>query len=114
MATMEHITLKGKNGNQYVFSVHSIDYECREEGGIYIYTKRTPMLGLGGNHVLIYIGRTDSFVRRNYEHDNHPCITSHEPNRICLMREGNEQKRIAIEKDILLANNTSCNIQHNS
>lgn len=114
MTGKEFITLTGKSGTLYRFNAYPVNYECPQEGGIYVYTKRTPQIGLAGSHVLVYIGITNSFNRRNYEHDNHDCITKENPNCICLMQEDNEQKRIAIEKDILLVNNTHCNIHHNS
>jgi len=114
MATAEIIILKGKSGIQYTFNVYPANYECPQEGGIYVYTKRTQHLSVAGNHSLIYIGITDSFNRRNYEHDGHECINKANPNCICLKREDDEVSRVYIEKDILLANNTHCNIQHNS
>lgn len=109
-ALIETITAQAKSGKKYEFSVYPIDYECPDEKGVYMFTRREPNPVL---HHIIYIGIASSFQKRFYTHHKDSCIDKNKANCICLLNVPNEQERKNIEKDLLAAYNTPCNEVNN-
>ncbi len=106
------LPLTGKSGKQYSFHVHPIGTECKDESGIYVFTKRT-LTGTNGTHIPIYIGMADSFVKRFYAHHKEDAIIKAGANCICLMQVPNTNDRTVIEKDLLANYNCCCNQVNN-
>jgi hypothetical protein len=114
MAIMEYLTIKGASAALYRFDVYPINVECPGVGGVYDYTKRSPAESPGGgaSHSLIYIGKTNSFRRRDKAQEDNECINKADPNCICLYPEGNDERRLTVEKDIISAHKPQCNAHH--
>lgn len=111
MAKLAEVVFQGKSGQKYSFNVYPITEECPAEAGIYIFSKAVPNKDNPAlnSHTIIYIGMAKSFESRFYNHHKDDCIDKNGANRICLMQVKDENKRAAIEKDLLGHYNTKCN-----
>jgi excinuclease UvrABC nuclease subunit len=111
--TESKFALQGKSGTVYRFSIYPIDEECKDESGIYVFTRRHKHTDGAFTHDVIYIGKAKSFEKRFYDHHKGDCIDKNKANCLRLMEVSNETERIKIEKDLLAAHNTSCNEVNN-
>lgn len=93
----------------YNFSVYPWDTEFTALGAVYVITRRTADIYGGGSHSFIYIGQTGDLSERFDNHHKADCFRKNGANCICIHEEGNEQKRLAIESDLLDVNDTACN-----
>ncbi|WP_236494721.1 hypothetical protein, partial [Staphylococcus aureus] len=60
------LVLVGKSKKQYTFNVYPIGEECKDESGIYVFSKQVPTPPAGFTHTLIHIGMAESFQKRFY------------------------------------------------
>lgn len=104
-----HLILNGKSGTQYRFELYSLNTDFKNEGGIYIFAKKTSNLKLR----LIYCGKTENFTNRFKNHHKEKAIQKLGANILCVLFECDEHKRDEIEIDILENHNFPCNDQHN-
>lgn len=110
----ETVTFHGKSGTKYSFTAYTIDEDCADEAGIYIFAERTaPLGGTVGFYKTHYIGRAQSFQQRFYDHHKIECAKKHGANCILLMQVPDEKQREKIEADLLANYNTSCNEVNN-
>lgn len=112
LLTNNKLELAGKSGKKYSFSVYPIGEECKDESGIYAFTKRTKKDDGSFNHDVIYIGMAKSFETRFYTHHKDDCIDKKGGNCLCLMKVSAESDRIEYEKDLIQGQNPSCNEVH--
>src|SRR6266480_4059466 len=102
MSKIEDLTLTGKSGTKYTFQMYPLGTEFKAVGGVYIITKRTAST-TGGSHSLIYIGQTGDLSERFDDHHKADCFKRHGANCIGVLLEESEEKRVAIEADLLAA-----------
>jgi hypothetical protein len=105
---IEDLVLTGKSGTKYTFEMYPLDTSFRVVGGVYIITKRT-VVSAGGSHSLIYVGHTGNLSERFDDHHKADCFKRHGANCIGVLLEENEQRRLAIEADLLKAYDWPCN-----
>ncbi len=110
MAPIGTMTIKGKSGTSYVFNVYNIPVTFTANGGVYFYTKVIPN---DTSHYYVYIGITENLNTRFNKHHKEDDIKKAGATHLSILWEENEEKRIAIEKDILGNVNTICNDQLN-
>jgi predicted GIY-YIG superfamily endonuclease len=63
----------------------------------------------GGNFTLLYIGQTGDLSTRFDNHHKQWCFDRNGKTHIGVLPEPNEQRRLAIEADLLKAHRTPCN-----
>jgi len=98
----------GKVGS-YNFVVYPWGTDFKAVRAVYVITKRTADIYSRGTHSFIYIGQTGDLSERFDNHDKADCFTKRGANCICIHEESDEQKRLAIESDLLDGNDTACN-----
>lgn len=109
MAKISTIIYKGKSGKSYEFNVYPITEECKDESGVYVFSKRLKNDKGIFEHTVIYVGKAKSFESRFYNHHKDDCIDKNGANCICLINIKNEKDRDAAELDLLAKYNTPCN-----
>ena len=107
-AKKANYTVSGKSGTKYTFGVYDSPGEWREVAGVYLITKRTVTDGTG-SHSHIYVGETDNLKERHASHHKEDCFQQHDANCLCFLAESSEQKRRAIEADVLAGGRWPCN-----
>jgi hypothetical protein len=110
--TTAKLELAGKSGKKYSFSIYPIDEECKDESGIYAFTKRMKENDGSFTHYVIYIGKAKSFETRFYDHHKDDCIDKKGANCLCLMKVSAESDREEYEKDLIRGQNPPCNEVH--
>ena len=107
--TESQLVLKDKSGNGYTFSIYPFGEECKDESGIYAFSKRTKNDAGNFDHTVLYIGMAKSFEKRLYDHHKEECATKKGANCLCLMQVKNQQNRETIEKALIEFNKPACN-----
>lgn len=64
-----------------------------------------------GNYSILYIGQTGDLSERFDNHHQAACFTRNGKTHIAIRAESSEQKRLAIETDLIRNYQTSCNKQ---
>ncbi len=105
-ATLE---LSGASGKKYTFTVYAWGTEFKSLGGVYAVSRAESNQRGGQTHNVIYVGQTGDLSERFDDHHKAACFQKHSANRICVMVEGNEQTRLAIERDLIANYNPPCN-----
>jgi hypothetical protein len=110
MAQLDNtIILVGKSGNKYDFTIYSLNTSFNDVGAVYVFTHAAPKPTGGHSHSLIYVGQTGTLRTRLSNHHQRYCIDRYSANRICVMAETNEARRLAIEKDLIDNYHPPCN-----
>lgn len=104
-STAVTITLQGKSGNSYEFTVHSWGTEFKPIGGVYSVLKRRT----DGRYDVIYIGQTGNLAERFDDHHKTWCFTNHAKSHIGVQVEPSEKRRLAIEQDLIANYRPPCN-----
>lgn len=109
MARVSTVTFHGKSGAEYLFEVWHLDQTFNEVGAVYAVTRR--YLNAEGNYsyYIIYVGETGDLSTRFENHHKADCFTEHKANCICTHRENDEDKRLAVEDDLIRHPNPPCN-----
>jgi len=104
MATtsITHITLRGKSGASYDFDVYPWGQEFRPVGGVYVVLK-------SASDGIIYIGQTADLSERFDAHHKAACFTRYGKTHIGVHPDESEQRRLAIESDLIAYYNPPCN-----
>ena len=105
---MATLTIKGKSGTEYTFSVHKLPVNFKKEGGVYLYTK---LLEDNKTHRYIYLGITKDLSDRFDHHHKAECIKKEGATHLCAFTESNNTRRESIEEDLLVSISTKCNEQ---
>lgn len=103
------LELTGASGKKYTFYVYPYGQTFKAMGGVYAITRATPNSTGGNDHKIIYIGQTGDLSERFDDHHKESCFTRNQANRHCVLVEGNEKTRLAIEADLIAAYNPPCN-----
>lgn len=109
MPKLGDLTLKGMSGAAYVFEVYPFDTDFRTVPAVYAVTRRSPKLGGGFEHDIIYIGQTGNLPERFEGHHNAACFRKHQANCICVHQDSIEIRRLAKERDLLQTYSPPCN-----
>ena len=107
MAAEDKVTVNGQSGAQYDFEVYPWGTSFNQVGGLYLVLKKQPV----GNYGILYIGQTRNLSDRFDSHHQAQCFNSNGKTHIAVCGEGSEQKRLAIETDLIRKYQTSCNLQ---
>jgi hypothetical protein len=98
------ITLTGASRANYEFTLYPWPTSFRAVCAVYaIFAKR-----VDGHHVL-YIGQTGNCAERFEDHHKAWCFRSNGVTHIGLLIENSEQRRLAIEADLIASYNPPCN-----
>lgn len=108
ISTDSTLNVTGKSGTVYSFYLHPIGTSYKKIGGVYFFVKKT-----ADSYTPIYVGITNDLSERFDDHHKMSCIKKNGATHLLTRAEEDEKKRQTIEKDILLAINTSCNEVHN-
>jgi hypothetical protein len=103
------VTFSGKSGTNYEFVAYPLKTEFNAVSGVYFITKRTSNKSGDISHAGIYIGQTNDLSIRFDKHHKADCFTEHNANCICIHREADEEKRLAIEQDLIDKYSLPCN-----
>ena len=109
MAKVGELTLIGKSGSSYEFSVYAIDTNFRAVGAVYYISKRTSKPEGGGSHTALYVGQTEDLSERFNNHHKMDCCKKKGANCISVHLDGNEKSRLKKESDLVDAINPPCN-----
>lgn len=107
MSKLADIQIAGKSGTKYKFGVYPYDTEWKEIGAVYVVSTRKS----AGNHTFIYVGQTDNLKERHGNHHKADCFTRHNRNALCVLVDNSQQRRVAIEADLLASRTWPCNKQ---
>lgn len=106
-----HIIFRGKSGQTYRFEAWSLETKFKPLAGVYFVTRR-------GNedsnynrasHEHIYIGHAASLAEPMGNQAQLASFKKHGANCVCVYAAESEERRIAIEQDLLQAYPTACN-----
>lgn len=100
----ESITLKGRSGAMYQFSLYPWGTPFTTVGGVYAVLRRDP-----DGYAVIYVGQTGNLSERFDAHHRAACFDRHRKSHIAVLAEGSEQRRLTIEKDLINGYNPPCN-----
>lgn len=110
MAKHGTITFTGASGKKYEFTAYAWDTQFKKGfGAVYFITKRRQNTDGGYSHMRIYVGQTDDLSTRFDNHHKENCFRRNNANCKCIFGEQNEDKRLAIENDLLRNYNPTCN-----
>jgi len=98
---------KGRSGQNYIYTVYSMNTSWNDVSGNYIFARRQ-----GNYWVAVYIGQTSSFQNRLPNHNELNCAKQHGATHIhAHVNSNGEQARKAEETDLVLQNQPPCNDQ---
>jgi len=106
MAAEDRVTVAGQSGATYDFEVYPWGTSFSQVGGLYLVLKKQT-----GNYSILYIGQTGDLSERFDNHHQAPCFNRNGKTHIAVRGEGSEQKRLAIETDLIRNYKTICNLQ---
>ena len=111
MATYGGITFTGKSGEKYYFHAWPLETKFKSVAAVYFVTKRTfnnKTYRIAG-HESIYIGQTGNLTDPFATHAQLGCFRKHGANCVCVHVVADEERRIAVEQDLIAGHTTSCN-----
>jgi hypothetical protein len=103
------IELAGASGRKYTLHIFGGDVQFKPGGGVYVITRAAPGQNGGLTHQILYVGQTGDLSERFDQHHKAESCRRHGANRICAMLAGDEQTRLAIERDLVAQYNPPCN-----
>lgn len=103
----EKVYLNGQSGNRHEFEVFQWGTNFNPVGGIYSVLKILP----NGRYQILYIGQTGDLSERFENHHRANCFSKNGKTHIAVRAEGSEQRRLAIETDLIRNYQTCCNQQ---
>jgi len=106
MAAEDRVTVAGQSGTKYDFEVYPWGTSFSPVGGLYLVLKKQI-----ANYNILYIGQTGDLSERFDYHHQAPCFNRNGKTHIAVRGEGTEQRRLAIETDLIRNYKTSCNLQ---
>ena len=110
MGKLGDMTWTGKSGKKYAFGVFTWGTAFKEDyAAVYLVTRRYKKADGKYNHDSIYVGETDDLSSRFDDHHKQRCFDEHKKNCVCAHGESDEEKRLAIERDLLGNYNWPCN-----
>lgn len=113
MASIGTLVLKGKSGTDYSFNLYDYGTSFSSGSGLYVFTNRHKDSSNQFVHTLIYLGKTSDLSERFNDHHKKSCIERNKANCIGVHSLSKESDRDAAEKDLLAADNYTCNEVNN-
>jgi hypothetical protein len=104
MTNMTNVTAKGASGTTYSLSIHPLGTAFKALGGIYIVIAETV-----GELSALYVGQTGNLSERFDNHHKARSWQQRSANRIAILLESAESKRLGIESDLIAGLNPPCN-----
>jgi len=104
MVRVDTVTSVGASGNRYSFDVYFWGQPFRPLGGVYVVLRRQ----MNGGYDVLYIGQTGDLSERFDQHHKQQCFDRNQRTHIGVLLEYNEQRRLAIERDLLGAYRPTC------
>ena len=101
----ESITMEGRSGAKYDFQIYQWGTAFKPLGAVYAVLKRRA----DGRYDVIYVGQTGDLSERFDNHHRAACFTLNGKTHIGVHLESSEQRRLAIEKDLIAYYGPSCN-----
>jgi hypothetical protein len=107
------ITFAGKSGERYRFDAWSTDTRFKALAAVYFVTRRTRENTTynRASHDNIYIGQTANLADPFDTHSRFSCFTKYGANCVCIHLLEDEERRNAVENDLLGVHSTHCNQQ---
>jgi len=111
MAKWGHIVLNGKSGEKYRFQIWPLETKFKPIGAVFFLTERTIKNKNydRASHSGVYIGQTENLSDPFSTHPQLDCFKKHRANCICIFPVADEEKRVAVEQDLISEYRTSCN-----
>lgn len=111
MAKYGNITFSGKSGEKYCFQAWSLETRFKALPGVFFVTKR---MFKNKNydracHEAVYIGQTGNLADPFGTQSQLDCFVKHGANCVCVFATDTEERRLAVEQDLLAVHSTSCN-----
>jgi hypothetical protein len=105
------ITFTGKSGEKYRFDAWTLETRFKALGAVYFVTKRVleNTTYNRASHDNIYIGQTATLADPFDTHSRFACFTKYGANCVCVHLLESEDRRIAVENDLLESHSTHCN-----
>lgn len=104
-AASSTVTLTGASGTNYQFTLYPWGTVFKPVCAVYAMLK----LATDGTYYVQYVGQTGDCSERFDFHHKESCFRSHGVTHIGLLIENSEQRRFAIETDLVRAYNPPCN-----
>ena len=111
MATYGGITFAGKSGEKYYFHAWPLETRFKSVGAVYFVTKRSfnnKTYRIAG-HEGIYIGQTENLSDPVATPLRTERFMKHGANCVCVHLVADEERRLAVVRDLLAGHSTSCN-----
>ena len=107
------VTFSGKSGEKYRFQVWSLETRFKPLAAVYFVTKRSQDSSTykRASHDSIFIGQTANLADPFGTQGQLDCFKKHGANCVCIYVHENEERRIAIEEDLIALHSTHCNQQ---
>jgi len=111
MAKYGGITFSGNSGEKYYFQVWPLETRFKSVGAVFFVTKREYTGGTFRrmSHERIYIGQTENLADPLATQSQFTCFNKHGANCVCVHLDANQERRLAIERDLAANHSTSCN-----
>jgi hypothetical protein len=105
------VTFTGKSGEKYPFQAWSLETRFKPLAAVYFVTKRAQdnTTYRRASHDGIYIGQTASLADPFGTEAQFECFRKHGANCICIHLLESEERRIAVEQDLIALHRTYCN-----
>lgn len=100
MSNIGNVNAQGRSGNRYSFQVFTLDTSFKSLPGVYLF--------LRGNSP-VYVGETGDLSCRFDGHHKAPEIQRCGADRIAVMVESSDERRLSIERDLLGNYKWPCN-----
>ena len=109
MSIIEFVDFKGASGRPYNFKAYELHTRFKALGAVYIFANRMARTYGVTNYEVIYIRETGNISERFDSHHKADCINQKKADCICIYLEGDSDKRLAIEGDLIDNYNPPCN-----
>lgn len=111
MAKVGSVTFTGRSGEQYRFDVWPVETRFKALAGVFFVTKRAYENSTYRRacHESIFIGQTASLADPLGTGSQLSCFSKHGANCVCILLNENEERRSAIEQDLIAVHHPSCN-----
>jgi len=103
-STAVTLTLRGKSGTNYEFTVYPWGTQFKPVGAVYAVFRKE-----SDGYVVVYIGQTADLSERFDDHHKQWCFDNHRKSHIGVHLESSEKKRLAIEQDLIANYHPPCN-----